>query len=334
MIVDTVDDVDESAVRDVVVVGAGVIGLTTAITLAERGHHVLVRTAEPSSATTSAAAGALWGPWLAQPHNRVLSWARHTLAVLTALADQHGTGVRLVSGRDISTSPHQPPDWFALLQDVRPCTRDELPAGYDHGVRYTAPLVDMPVHLAYLTERLRAAGGRIEINPVASLRDAAALAPVVVNCAGIGARTLVKDNTLYPVRGQHVVTTNPGVTQFTEVDTGDSADLIALYPHADHLVLGGTADAGSWDRRASPVTTEAILARCSAIEPRLRDAEILECRVGLRPMREQVRLERQTSRPGVSVIHNYGHGGAGVSLAWGCGREVSTLIEAVGDRPR
>jgi D-amino-acid oxidase len=311
---------------DVAVLGAGVIGLTTAVTLAEGGHRVLVRTAEPPGATTSAAAGALWGPWLAEPRDRVLGWASHTLDALTRLATQPGTGVRMTAGTDISASHHQPPAWFGLLPDARPCRPGELPAGYPHGVCYTAPLVDMPVHLSYLARRLQAAGGSIEISPVATLQEAAALAPVVVNCTGLGARALASDDTLCPVRGQHLVTTNPGISQFTEVDTGDSPDLIAIYPHAGHLVLGGTAEPGRWDREPSPQTAAAILARCTALEPRLRTAEITGHRVGLRPTRSEVRLEEQTGTGHARLIHNYGHGGAGVSLAWGCAHEVAGLI--------
>lgn len=313
---------------DVAVLGAGVIGLTTAVTLAEGGHRVLVRTAEPPGATTSAAAGALWGPWLAEPRDRVLSWASHTLDVLTRLATQPGTGVRMTAGQDISTSHHQPPSWFSLLPGARPCTPGELPAGYPNGIRYTAPLADMPAHLSYLTRRLHAAGGTIEISPVTTLQEAAALAPVVVNCTGLGARALASDGTLCPVRGQHLVTTNPGISQFTEVDTGNSPDLIAIYPHEDHLVLGGTAEPGRWDREPSPQTAQAILARCTAIEPRLRTAEITGHRVGLRPARSEVRLEEQAGTGHARLIHNYGHGGAGVSLAWGCAREIAVLIDA------
>jgi D-amino-acid oxidase len=318
----------EPGTKDVAVLGAGVIGLTTAVTLAEGGHSVLVRTAEPPGATTSAAAGALWGPWLAEPRDRVLGWARHTLDVLTRLATQHGTGVRMTAGKDISTRHHQPPGWFGLLPDARPCTPGELPAGYPHGVRYTAPLVDMPAHLSYLTGRLAAAGGTIEISPVTTLQEAAALAPIVLNCTGVGARALASDDTLCPVRGQHLVTTNPGISQFTEVDTGDSPDLIAIYPHEDHLVLGGTAEPGRWDRQPSPQTAAAILARCTAIEPRLRMAQIIGHRVGLRPTRDEVRLEERASTGHARLVHNYGHGGAGVSLAWGCALEVATLIDA------
>ena len=110
----------------------------------------------------------------------------------------------------------------------------------------------MPAYLSYLTRRLHATGGTIEISPVATLQEAAALAPIVVNCIGMGARALTSDDTLCPVRGQHLITTNPGISQFTEVDTGDSPDLIAIYPHEDHLVLGGTAEPGRWDWETLP----------------------------------------------------------------------------------
>jgi D-amino-acid oxidase len=199
-------------------------------------------------------------------------------------------------GKDISTRHHQPPDWFDLLPDVWPCALDELQSGYTHGVRYTAPLVDMPVHLGYLARRLRAANGRIEIKSVATLHEAAVLAPIVLNCTGMGARTLVEDNTLRPIRGQHLVTTNPGITEFTEVDNGDSPDLITIYPHSDHLVLGGTAEPGSWARQPSLETAEAILARCAALDARLRAVDIIGHRVGLRP-HAQRGPPRRTARP-------------------------------------
>jgi len=172
--VDTLEAMSQPVDVEVVVLGAGVIGLTTAITLAERGRRVHVRTAEPPEATTSAAAAALWGPWMAGPAERVHDWAKHTLDVLTNLAGEPDSGVRMATGRDISTSDHQPPDWFALLPHARPCTPDELPAGYTHGTYYTAPLVDMPTHLRYLTRRLDAANATLEINPIATMREATA----------------------------------------------------------------------------------------------------------------------------------------------------------------
>ncbi len=161
----------------VLVIGAGVIGLSVAVTLAEAGYPVVVRTAEPSEATTSAVAGALWGPWLVEPRHRVLRWAEHTLTTLHTLAAHRGTGVRLAAGIDVSDLPHDPHDWAHLLPDRRPCTRKELPAGYVYGTHCTVPLVDMPTYLTYLTHRLIVSGGAIQIEPVASLDDVARSSP-------------------------------------------------------------------------------------------------------------------------------------------------------------
>lgn len=310
----------------VLVIGAGVIGLTTAITLAEHGHPVIVATRDDPAHTTSAAAGALWGPWLVQPRDRVLRWAAHTLAVLRDLAtDPATTGVRIAAGRDITTHDYPPPDWAGLLPDRRPCRPDELPPGYTHGTRYTAPLADMPHHLTYLVERLKAAGGTLTTATITSLYDAAAHAPIVINCTGLGARELASDPTIYPIRGQHLIVTNPGLTDFTEADTGDSPDLIAIYPHGPHAVLGGTAQPELYDPNPDPTTAHAILNRCAEIEPRLHDATVLDHRVGHRPTRPTIRLEPEPLS-GALIIHNYGHGGAGYTLAWGCAHQVADLV--------
>jgi D-amino-acid oxidase len=313
-------------VPPVLVIGAGVIGLSTAVTLAETGYPVVVRTAEPPEVTTSAVAGALWGPWLVQPRHRVLRWAARTLITLRHLAAHPGTGVRLAAGIDVSDVPHDPPDWAHLLPDRRPCTPDELPAGYAFGTRYTVPLVDMPTYLTYLTQRLTAAGGTIQITTVASLDDLAHSSPLIVNCAGLGARTLVPDHHLHPVRGHHVIVTNPGLTDFIEADTGGSPDLIAIYPHPGHMILGGTAEPGKWDRDPDPAIGHAILERCTRLESRLADAQILDHLVGLRPTRPQVRVDLEHHPSGAIIAHNYGHGGAGVSLSWGCATEITDLI--------
>lgn len=306
--------------------GAGVIGLSTAVALAEAGYPVVVRTAEPSESTTSAVAGALWGPWLVEPRHRALRWAEYTLTTLRDLAAHRDTGVRLASGIEVSDMSHDPPDWAYLLPDRRTCTPDELPAGYTHGTRCTVPLVDMPTYLNYLTHRLMAAGGTIQIETVASLDDLAHRSPLTVNCAGLGAHTLVPDHDVHPVRGHHVLVTNPGLTDFIEVDTGDSSDLIAIYPHPGHVVLGGTAEARRWDREPDPLTGHAILERCIRLEPRLADAQVIDHLVGLRPTRPHVRVDLHHHPSGATIAHNYGHGGAGVSLSWGCAREIIDLI--------
>jgi D-amino-acid oxidase len=192
----------------------------------------------------------------------------------------------------------------------------------------------MPVYLGYLQQRLASADGSIEIHRLDSLDQAAAEAPTVVNCAGIGARDLVPDHDLTPIRGQLVVVENPGITEFFSEDTGLSSDLLHFYPQGETLVLGGTTERGVWSREPDATVAAAIVARCAAVEPRLRGARILEHRVGLRPTRPCVRVEEQPI-DGARMIHNYGHGGAGVSLSWGCAKDVvARLFPELPGKPR
>ena len=312
---------------DVVVVGAGVIGMTTAVVLAEAGFGVSVLARELPADTTSAAAGAIWGPYLVEPRDRVEVWAAESLRIFTGLAEMPGTGVRLVAGVEASRTMSAPPDFLVMLDDVRACGEAELPDGFVIGWRYTVPLIDMDVYLPYLCDRLDTAGGSIHKQPVAMLREAARLGPVVVNATGLGARELAGDSDLHPIRGQLVMMDNPGLTEFFTEDTGWSADLLHLYPHGDRLVLGGVAQDGSWDMEPDEITARRIVERCAAIDPRVALLPVLAHRVGLRPTRPVIRCEADATITGYRLLHNYGHGGAGVSLSWGCAEEIRRLLD-------
>lgn len=316
---------------DALVIGAGVSGLTTAVRLAEAGLPVRVWTADPPEATTSMAAGAMWGPYLVEPADKVRTWSGRTLAELRRLATTPGTGIRFVPGIEASRTSVPPPEWGDQLDGFRMCQPDELPDGFATGWRFVAPLVDMPVYLDYLTQRLATAGGTVEIHRVKDLREVAGEAPVVVNCTGIGARDLVPDPEVTAIRGQLVVVENPGLTEFFAEDTGPVPDLLNIYPHGDTVILGGLAAPDDYRLQPDPSVAAAIMERCAAVEPRLGSARILDHRVGLRPTRPEVRVEAERVN-GITVIHNYGHGGAGVTLSWGCASDVVELAKPVNNR--
>lgn len=315
---------------DALVIGAGVIGLTTGISLAEAGLETTIRTAALPPDTTSFAAGAVWGPVRCGPPDRALEWARTGLEVMTELASEPSSGIRMVTGREVSRTPADPPGWMDALR-TQPA---ELPDGFVSGWRYTAPLATMPVYLDYLAERFERAGGVIEtgvINDLTSLNDA----PVIVNCTGTGARDLVPDPSVIPVRGQVVIVKNPGVDEFYIDHNEESPDYVYFFPHGETVLLGGTAEEEAWDLPPRPDVTERILQDCAAACPRLRDAEVVGHRVGLRPVRPEVRLEAETLPGGRVLWHNYGHGGGGVTLSWGCAREIAeaVLSSRPGDQP-
>ncbi|MEV5355506.1 FAD-dependent oxidoreductase [Streptomyces sp. NPDC052693] len=307
---------------EIVVVGGGVVGLTTAVVLAEQGRRVRLWTRDPAEATTSAVAGALWWPYRIEPAPLARAWGLRSLEVYEGLAGRGGrAGVRMVEGVLGETRLDEVAGWLAeRVPGLRSTTAGEY-AG--PGVRARLPLIDMPVHLAWLRERFVAAGGVVEARAVSSFAEADA--PVVVNCTGLAARELVPDPSVRPVRGQLVVVENPGID--TWLVSSDAAGQYAyLFPQPGGLVLGGTAEEDAWSLEPDPVTAEAIVARCAALRPEVAGAKVLAHRVGLRPARPAVRLERDALPDGRLLVHNYGHGGAGVTVAWGCAEEAAELI--------
>jgi D-amino-acid oxidase len=318
---------------DVLVIGAGVCGLTTGIRLAEAGATVTIRTAAPPEQTTSAAAGAVWGLVRVGPPDRVVEWGRIGLEVLSALAGEPGTGVRMASGQEVSRSTLEPHYWTPLLPGLRSSTPSELPDGFADGWHYTAPVVTMPIYLGYLRARFERAGGQLEVAPTRTLAELAGVAPVVVNCSGAAARDLVPDPAVMAVRGQVVIAANPGIEEFFIDRDPEPPWIVYMFPHGEQILLGGTNDEGNWDETPKTHIAERILAGCAAIDPRLRNVEILGHRVGLRPCRPEVRLESEPLNGGV-LWHNYGHGGAGISLSWGCAAEIAaSVVLAPGGRP-
>lgn len=306
-------------------VGAGVSGLTTAICLAEAGWAVQVWAAEPPLDTTSVVAGAMWGPSFQEPMAKTMEWTNRSLVDFVELAKDPATGVRMAPTLTVGDLPAtgEVPPQARSIPELRPCQPDEVPGGFGGGFRAAMPLADMPRYLDYLVARLAAAGVEIEIRTVNSLADAAEAAPVVVNCTGLGARELVGDRDVRPVFGQHVITTNPGLDElFMELSVG--SEWTSFAPHRDRVVCGGISVPDCWDRTPDPDVAERILDRVRAIEPRLHDAEVLDVITGLRPDRSAVRVEVEPLGS-AWCVHNYGHGGNGVSLSWGCARAATEL---------
>ena len=91
-------------------------------------------------------------------------------------------------------------------------------------------------------------------------------------------------------------------------------------------LLGGTAQSDDWSLELRDSDRETILQKCEAVWPELDRSKIIGESVGLRPSRSEVRLESEKINDTL-IIHNYGHGGAGVTLSWGCADEVVSLIE-------
>jgi D-amino-acid oxidase len=259
-------------------------------------------------------------------------WATRSFAVLARLAaEEPESGVVMRELMSLEREEKADPSWRDAVEGFERLRRDELPAGYAGGWRAVVPVVETPRYLPWLAARLARAGVAVEVVPagVPSLAAAGEGAELVVNCSGLGARALAGDDTLVPVRGQVALVENPGLDRVW-LDEDDPAGPTYIVPRRDACVLGGSAEVGVASIEADPAVTAAIVARATKLEPALAGARLLGVRVGLRPGRPAVRLELApaTGSPAAPpIVHCYGHGGAGHTLAWGCADEVLALAE-------
>ncbi|MEQ7006347.1 FAD-dependent oxidoreductase [Actinopolymorpha sp. B17G11] len=307
----------------VLVVGAGVIGLTCAVRLAEAGYEVNVVARDLPLETTSAVAAALWYPYRAFPLDRVTGWGATSYDQFARIAeDTPAAGVRMRTGRELLRTPGEPPWWSSAVPDLRPVSAP--PAGYSGGWEFATPVVDMSVYLPWLSGRLDELGGTVTRHALAGLPNTA---PIVVDCAGLGARLLADDDTVTPVRGQVCVLEQVGLTEWLIAENTPSRPIYVV-PRLHDIVVGGTAEPGDWEARPREETARELLTQARALVPVLAKARVLRHRVGLRPARPNVRLEPVHLPGGRLVVHCYGHGGAGVTLSWGCADEVVERVRA------
>lgn len=312
----------------VTVVGGGVVGLTSALELARAGHRVTCVRDQAVADTVSAVAGGLWFPYHVEPRRRVVDWGRVALVRFARLADDPASGVALSEGVLVERGPADR-WWTHSLPAWREAEERELPDGASGGVVATVPLVTMPVFLAWLELRCEEAGVALVHGHVGALAELGTLgdevdADVVVVAAGLRSGALVGDGGATPSRGQVALLENPGLTRWL-VDDDHPAGMLYALPHPGWVVCGGTDVTGSWDTEPDPEVHDAIVRRVRAAVPELARARVLGARVGLRPVAPEVSLTA-SEVGGRRVVTNHGHGGAGVTLSWGCAEEVVRLV--------
>lgn len=317
------------------VIGSGVIGLTCAFELARSGHDVVILTDGDPLDQVSAVAGGLWFPYRAEPRERVMPWALVTFGRLAELAEDPATGVRLAEGvmvdraglasGDGSAAPAHGDDlpwWAEGLTAVRRARPDELPPGAPAGHVSRVPLVTMQAYLPWLVAACSRLGVTTQRRHVDRIGDVDA--DLVVVAAGLRSGSLTGDSDLAPVRGQVARVANPGLSRWVVDDRPDGTTYVL--PHGDVVVCGGTDEEGEWDTSPDADVERAILTRCAVLVPELARAEVVSRAVGLRPGAPSVRLDRHVIHER-DVVTCYGHGGAGVTLSWGCAEEVARLAD-------
>ena len=319
----------------IAIIGAGVSGLTCGVVFAERDCRTAIFAKETGQQTTSGVASAVWFPYDAGPAEKVIPWALRTFDALVELARIPETGVSMIETRQFLRSGEiQIPDWAiplgayvipspSVMSSEVETSLATNSSVFKSGFSLRVPLMDTTIYLDYLAVRFRKAGGEIRANVrFEKLEDVDSKFDLVINCAGMGARELVHDADLEPHRGQVAIV--PRIEGLSSAIVCDDDPLMYAIPRRNDCVFGGTNEISD-NLAADSATTSRIVGECSRVL-NINKPRVIAERVGLRPFRRSgVRLERDRLHDGRTVIHDYGHGGAGFTLSWGCAREVVEL---------
>lgn len=342
----------------IAVVGGGVIGLSTAVRLAEAGLPVTLLTGQPAERTTSNVAAAYWAPYWIGDYDH--HWAEATLRELQHLATIPGTGVTLepaeewlddVGSCELDEELEQAYWWRHLpgLQwqrmAVDPPRKMNLP-GRDEPILFTekvgfeTAVARMPDYLAFLKNRFMSmSASRFENRWVDSIAGLLENYENVVHCTGWQAVYMVPEERkgAQPMRllAGHVarvplIAGHPLVSLHRGPFRNTSLYIVPRRGSEQDMICGGTAieteppDNRDVQLEGDGEICRSIMERCRAFEPRLNNVDVYEDLLGLRPVRHAVRLEHDAANP--RIIHNYGHGGAGLTLSWGSADRVLQMI--------
>ncbi|XP_005091243.1 D-aspartate oxidase [Aplysia californica] len=320
---------------EVVVVGAGIIGLSTAVAIQQRTPSVRVTIVADKFGrdTTSIGAGGIFAPTAVgidekTSHLWASEGAKHFFD-LGFSAESGTSGVNLITGFELMNTDKKKP-WFQYMPFVAKMTPELLQRFapyYKYGFVYTTVIVEGPKYLPWLMKRFKENGGKVVEQKISSFEELSGVYDLVVNCTGLGSRGLASDTDLHPVRGQLIRLTAPWIKHFVHTD-----DSKYIMPASETVAVGGEKQPNRTDM--APLASDHHAAWNSLRDrfPALEGSKVLYDWVGLRPQRSKVRLEKEMlnfNGKRLQVIHNYGHGAFGISLSWGTAVHVSKLVEDI-----
>lgn len=268
--------------RRAAVIGAGIMGLTTARLLQDRGWAVTIYTKALPPHTTSNIAGGQWAPTSVFEESRATAAFQAQFKEAARLAHHAfqnlvggGYGVRWIENYFLNAQHVLPRDNYYLreLPELFPSlaelTPDEHPFSSPFVYRLVTMLIEPSVFLRRTMTDIREAGGRFEIRDFRDRSEVLALGePVIFNCTGLGAAALFGDAELTPVRGQLVFV--PPDERLDYLTIGGGEGVLYMFPRPDGILLGGTFERGASHLTADQATTDRILREHSRIAREMR----------------------------------------------------------------
>ncbi|KAK9743500.1 FAD dependent oxidoreductase [Popillia japonica] len=313
----------------IAILGAGVIGLTTGLELQKeiKNANISIIADKFFKDTTSYVAAGVFRPgtsFCGPTDDITKKWITDSYYYwddLRLTAHAANAGVTQVSGYIFSsTSPSITRNHYIekLVPIYRAATEEELqlcPGDWKYGSFYTTVLTECGLYLPWAMMQFTKSGGKLIDYKLESFGDLSSEYDLIINCTGLGAKYLCNDHKVAPIRGQVFKVKAPWVKTFFYADYDTY-----IIPGFSSVTLGGCRQYDSYNLNIDKYDSLSIKERCEAFLPSLKGAEVVAERVGLRPHRDPVRIEKEivnVNGKRLKIVHNYGHGGYGVTVAPG-----------------
>eukprot|EP01091_Cochliopodium_minus_P013334 TRINITY_DN4273_c0_g1_i1.p1 TRINITY_DN4273_c0_g1~~TRINITY_DN4273_c0_g1_i1.p1 ORF type:complete len:347 (-),score=72.20 TRINITY_DN4273_c0_g1_i1:6-1046(-) len=332
----------------VVIIGSGVVGLSTGIEFLEKYGdklNITIITNNDLGDTNSSKSGAHWFPSF-ESNDLRKKMERLTFEKFEQISKNYPkseTGMnRVKANRFYPEKLEKDPWWSNIAYNFKHTAKENLPKEYKDGLEYETYVSSMILYLPWLHNRFLNLGGKIvrrEINCLSEVFDVFD-SNVVVDCSGLGAIHIkgIEDKEIFPVRGQSILVKAPFVDKLLgNQGLGKTPLPTYIIPlKVDDLVLlGATSQKGDWNRNVDPKDKASIYERCCQIIPELKELpkeSFIADKVGLRPERnggpvvEHFLLRNYLgNKYDIHLIRNNGHGGYGVQSSWGAAQIVLGL---------
>lgn len=345
--------------KDIVIVGAGVVGLTCAWILAEEGFHVkIIANKVPSSFKddtnfTSPWAGAHFRPFPANNAGDLKDFpmTRTTFAVFKEIAYKYPeSSVSFMKGVDYVEADEEPytrlnPGYAEGLESFQVLDSRTLPANVKFGSMYETWCLNAPLYLQFLERRLRMYYGvEFVTATLISLQQVSLNFPgaTIINCSGMGLQYKGGyDKACFQVRGQTLLVRVPKDCIYKNMTvthrlSNEAFSFVIPRPCDGGVIVGGTRQPGNMASTPSLDDTENPVKHAVERFPELLvykegipTLDIVKVNVGFRPMRKGgVRLEKEIVGK-ATIIHCYGFGSSGFEMSWGAAKHVSNIIDMV-----
>ena len=309
--------------KKIAIIGSGISGLSCAYLLCQKDYDITIIAKAFSPNITSNRAAAFWFPYHIRNDKRGIDWAKKSYNFYEELSHDVATGISMKQLVKVLRDDEieEEPVWvnFVPKGACKIIPEEKLQEGVEKAYDVTVPLIETQIFLPYLEKHVTAKRVKFTEREITDFSELQNDYEIIINCTALGSQKLCNDKSIIAVRGQvALIETKTDFPIYL-----DNEKPLYIVPRKDAMIVGGTYEQDVYEEKTEPLTIEKILSNAYEVFPELKQQKHIGSWAGLRPYRPTVRVEKENN-----IIHNYGHGGSGFTIAFGCAGEVVKLVES------